>query len=82
MTARSGAGKSGLQLQRLDSASEAALLPNLVLDVSVVAPGADQGGQMEAEAEVVGEWTHGQGYTPRGEMPPLRRFFRVGIVQV
>ncbi|XP_034244951.1 ionotropic receptor 25a [Thrips palmi] len=36
---------------------------------------------VEAEAEVVGEWSHASGYTPRGEMPPLRRYFRVGIVQ-
>ncbi|KAE8746460.1 Ionotropic receptor 8a [Frankliniella occidentalis] len=71
----------GLLVQRLDHRSDVALLPDLVLDVAVVpmGNGATDGG--DAEGDVVGEWSTTRGFTARAELPALRRYFRIGIVE-
>ncbi|KAJ1521276.1 hypothetical protein ONE63_002957 [Megalurothrips usitatus] len=38
-------------------------------------------GEPQTEPELVGEWSAASGYTARGEMSPLRRYLRVGIVE-
>lgn len=75
------AARPGLLLQRLEVLSQAALLPDLVLGVSVLGAEDAAKGGLEQEAEL-GEWSPSSGYTPRADMPPLRRFLRVGIVEV
>ena len=73
--------RPGLLLQRLEVLSQASLQPDLVLGVSVLGAEELQLQGLDPESEL-GEWSPRTGYTPRADMPPLRRFLRIGIVEV